>query len=72
MDDRALSVLFVDTLSAKFNECIKRTRKSHDDFHGALVPTYFPAADAEQEAEDIALLLLRNLFDVFVGALENC
>lgn len=29
---------------------------------------YLPAADTEKEAEDIALLLLLELFDVFKGA----
>ena len=37
-----------------------------------LVSTYFPAADSEEESENIRLLLLLKLFDVFEGTHLDC
>ena len=36
------------------------------------VSTYFPAADSEEESQDIRLLLLLKLFDVFEGTHLDC
>lgn len=38
-----------------------------EDRREGLVSTYFPAADSEEESQDIRLLLLLKLFDVFEG-----
>lgn len=36
------------------------------------VSTYFPAADSEEESQDIRLLLLLKLFDVLEGTHLDC
>jgi hypothetical protein len=71
---------YIIALSAKFNECIARHKKvprrqwveeASEDSSPTLEVSYrgahLPAADSEKESQDVGLLLLVKLFDVFEG-----
>ena len=75
VDDVQLAELYESTLSKCSTSTIKTQTlgeevlcRSFSSFSSEGVRSYLPAANAEQEAHDIALLLLLQLLEVFVGA----